>query len=103
MCVCVCVCVMCACVRVRVCVCVMCVMCVCVCVVCLCYVCKIKIYFLRFCRRITSELQRPVLCREVVALCSESHIKPFSTRYGSNVMCFNVQAGDTCSGHHAFK
>jgi hypothetical protein len=70
------------------------------------YVCRyvcVCVCFLRFSRHITAELQRPVLFREVIALCSENHIKPFNTLYGSNVACFNVQASDAYSGHHAFK
>jgi hypothetical protein len=49
--------------------------CVCVCV-CVCVrerEREIKLYFLRFSRHITSELQRPVLFGEVIALYCENH------------------------------
>ena len=74
-----------------------------VCVYMCVFVCKIKIYFPYYIRHITSELQRPVLFRELITVCSQNHTKPFITLYGSNVAHFNVQASYTYSDHHGFK
>lgn len=63
----------------------------------------LKTSVIRCGKHVTSELQRPMLFREVNAVCSENRMKRCSKLYGSNVAYFNVKESDTCSDHHAFK
>ena len=44
-----------------------------------------------------------MLYREIIAVCSQIHIKPINTLCGQNVELLNVQPGGTYSDHWALK
>jgi hypothetical protein len=44
-----------------------------------------------------------MLYREIIAVCSEIHIKHINTLFGQNVEFFNVKPGGTYSNHWALK
>jgi len=44
-----------------------------------------------------------MLCREIIAVCSEIHTKHMNTLFGQNVKLLNVKPGGTYSDHWAAK
>jgi len=44
-----------------------------------------------------------MLCREIIAVCSQMHTKHINTLCGQNVELLNVKPGDTYGGHLALK
>jgi len=44
-----------------------------------------------------------MLYREIIAVCSETHIKHINTLFGQNVELLNVKPGSTYNDHRALK